>query len=89
MHKHALNTRPLVIGAYIIALVLVAGVVLHVRDIASFSVASAQSLVRSGKLHWDGNWVGNNFSCDPGYTLKQYTYSCGCSNDATWFACVK
>lgn len=39
------------------------------------------------RLHWDGNWTGNRFWCDAGAVLMSYHYDCGCSANATWYAC--
>ncbi len=41
----------------------------------------------NGKLHWDGNWTGNNYWCDTGFHIVAFHYDCGCSNSASWFEC--
>lgn len=69
--------HPLVLGAYAVALVLVA--------VAIASVTTTEALTPNGRLHG----TVNNFSCDPGYSLRSYHYDCRCSNNATWYACVR
>lgn len=51
-------------------------------------VASAAIPGVSGILTWSGVWTANQFSCAAGHRLASYHYDCGCSNNATWFACV-
>lgn len=59
--------------------------------LASAPQADAQRALddgHAGVLHWSGVWTGNQFWCDSGYQLVFYHYDCGCSNNASWYACI-
>ncbi|MBV8060976.1 MAG: hypothetical protein JO126_02710 [Alphaproteobacteria bacterium] len=43
--------------------------------------------VTRGQLHWDNNWTGNNFWCDPGYKLVSMHFNENDTNNANWYEC--
>ncbi len=51
-------------------------------------LAQAASGQHQGNLYWSGWWEGNQFGCDPGYTLVPHHYIDGSTNNAGWYVCV-